>query len=142
VFAESAGARAAQYVVVIERIVAAGKRAHLLPLRPLDLVGRHGNEQRPGKAAAAADAGLVHRLLRRHLADAFAQGRAAERLDRHEVDGAGDAGLETFGRETADRADARFARGELAPVVLDAGAERRDDAHSGDDHDRPPALVV
>src|SRR5262249_10345473 len=118
VFLERAGARHAQHVVVIEGVIATREPPHLLALRPFDLVGRYGDEQRAGKAAAATDAGLAHRFLRRHLADALAQRGTTERLDRHEIDGAGDAGLETFGLEAADRTDAGFAGGELAPVVL------------------------
>src|SRR4029078_1584389 len=40
-----------------------------------------------------------------------------------------------------DRADARLAGGELAPVLLAAGPERGHDADAGDDDDGAPRLV-
>src|SRR4029079_7501867 len=62
-------------------------------------------------------------------------------LDRNEVDGAGDTGLEALGRNPLDLANSRLAGGELAPVVLAARAKRRNDAHAGGDDERPARLV-
>src|SRR3954451_18025668 len=62
-------------------------------------------------------------------------------LDRNEVNGARDTGLQAFSRNTRDLVDAGLAGRELAPVVLTAGAERRDNSHPGYDDDRPARLV-
>ena len=56
----------------------------------------------------------------------------AERLDRHEVDRAGDRGPQRIGGEARDVADAGLAGRQVLPVVGLAGAERGDDADAGD----------
>ncbi len=65
-----------------------------------------------------------------------------ERLDVNEIDRSGHGGLQAVDRKTRDGADAGFARGQLGPVVGLAGAERRHDAHAGDDDDRPAEFIA
>ena len=103
------GARA-QEIVVADRVVGAGGGGKRLAMRPLDLDRRDGEEQRAGEVALAADAGLGDRLLGDHRGHALAELGRAERLDRHEIDRAGDRGLEALVREAGDAADAGFAR--------------------------------
>ena len=56
----------------------------------------------PGKSPCAADAGLGDRLLGRGGGEALGQGRGDERVDREEVDRAGDGGAQAVGREARD----------------------------------------
>ena len=101
-------------------------------MRPFDLDRRHRQEQRAGEIALRADAGLGDRFLGHHVGHALAELGRAERLDRNEVDRAGDRGLQPVGRKAADRADAGLPGGQLAPVVGLADAERGQDADAGD----------
>ena len=67
----------------------------LVTLLPFDLDRRDRDEQRPGKIAGPADAGLGDRFLGRQLGEPLRTVRARiDGLDGDEVDGAGDAGLQ------------------------------------------------
>ena len=83
---------AQQVVVARSRRWRREASATLAALRPFDLDRRDREEQRAGEIAAAADAGLRDRFLgRRSRRAARDSAGARQRLDRHEVDGAGDA---------------------------------------------------
>src|SRR5262249_41941254 len=82
-------------------------------------------------------ASLLNRLLGDHRRHALAEFGRAERLDRHEIDAAGDRGLEALVGKAGDAMDAGFSGRELGPVVRLAGAERGNDAPAGDHHTSP-----
>ena len=111
-------------------------------MRPFELDRRDGKKQRTGKIAAVADAGLGKRFLAGDRRHALAELGRAERLNWHEVDSAGNRRPEPFVGKARDAVDAGLAGGEPCPVVFFAGAERGDDAHAGDHHDRPAVLVM
>src|SRR5262249_58696282 len=100
-------------------------------MRPLDLDRSDRQEQRAGEVALAPDASLRNRLLGDHRRHQLAEFGRAERLDRHEIDAAGDRGLETLAGKTGDAVDAGFSGRELGPVVRLARTERGDDAPAG-----------
>ena len=56
-----------------------------------------------GRFLDPADARLRDRFLSRHVGEPAGERRRGEGIDRHEVDGPGDARLEPFGREPRDR---------------------------------------
>ena len=78
-------------------------------LRPSDLDRSYRQEQRSGKIALAANPGFRNRLLRREVCHPLAKLDRAERLDRDEIDGPGDGGLEPIGREAANPMDTGLA---------------------------------
>ena len=123
---EAARGAGAQEVVVSDRVVGAGRGRQHVAMRPLDLDRCDGQEQRAREIALASDASLGDRLLGDHRRHALAEVGRAERLDRNEIDRAGDRGLEAFVGKTGDPADAGFAGGELGPVVGLARAQRGD----------------
>ena len=90
---ETAGPGGAHQIVIAHSVVRAGRGRNLFALLPFDLDRRDREEQRSGKVALGADAGLRDRFLGGDLGDPLAERGRAERLDRHEVDRAGDCGL-------------------------------------------------
>ena len=116
------------------RGVAIGRQ--LAPLRPLHLDRRHGGEQRSREVALGAGSGFGNRFFDRERRQRMRQDRSADRLVEQEVDRAGDLGLQSLGRETLDLVDARYAGGELLPVVFLAASERSDDTEARRHHDR------
>ena len=99
----------AQEIVVSDGVVGARRRGQRLAMRPFDLDRRDREKQRAGKIALAPDPGLGDRLLGDHRGHALAELGRAERLDRHEIDRAGDRGLEGLVRKARDALDAGFA---------------------------------
>src|SRR5262249_61512407 len=87
-------------------------------------------------------ASLLDRLLGDHRRHALAEFGRAKRLDRHEIDAAGDRGLEALVGKTGDAMDAGLSGRELGPVVRLAGATRRADAPAAVHPDRPPVLAA
>src|SRR5690606_7076601 len=65
-----------------------------------------------------------------------------ERLYLHEVDGAGDARLQSIGGEAPDRTYSGLSSREFCPVLGLALAERRDHPHAGNDDDRSAAVIT
>src|SRR5262249_10838141 len=139
---EAARRARAQKIVVSDRVVGAGAGRQHVAMRPLDLDRSDRKEQRAGEGAFARDASLLDRLLGDHRRHALAEFGRAERLDRHEIDAAGDRGLEALVGKTGDAMDAGLSGRELGPVVRLADAERSDDTPAGDHHDRPPVLAA
>src|SRR5262245_53466213 len=132
----------AQKIVVSDGVVGAGAGRQHVAMRPLDLDRSNREEQRAGEVALAADASLLNGLLGDHRRHALSEFGRAEWLDWHEIDAAGDRGLETFAGKTGDAVDAGFSGRELGPVVRLPRAERGDDAPAGDHHDRPPVVAA
>src|SRR5262245_27460429 len=139
---EAARCARAQKIVVSDGVVGAGAGRQHVAMRPLDLDRSNREEQRAGEVALAADASLADRLLGNHRRHALAEFGRAEWFDRHEIDAAGDRGLETFAGKTGDAVDAGFSGRELGPVVRLPRAERGNDASAGDHHDRPPVVAA
>ncbi len=114
----------------------------LQPLRPFGLDRRDRQKQRSREIALAADAGLRQRFFGRYLGQTFGEASGGGRLDGDEVNRAGHGRLQPVDRKACDGADAGFAGRQLRPIVLFAGAERGDNAHAGDDDDRPVEFVA
>ena len=131
-----------QQVIVMHLVVCARGGGKVGPLRPFDFDRRDREEQRTREAPAAADIRLRDRFFAGEFAEPLGQRRRAERLDRHEIDRAGDPRLHGFGREALDRADAGLPADKPGPVLLRSGAERGDDAHAGDRHHGAAGLVA
>ena len=129
-------------IAVTDRVIGARAGRQHVAMRPFDLDRRDGKEERAGKVAFAADARLADRLLRDHCGHALAQFGRAERLDRDEIDAAGDRRLEAFVGKTGDAVDAGFPGRELGPILGLASAQRGDHAHAGDHHDRPSVVAA
>ena len=142
IFCESCIAADAQEGVVIECLVAPDRASELKPLRPFDLHRRNGEEQRPGKIAFTADAGLGNGFLGGDIGQPLLKIGRRKRLDGNKIDRAGHGRLQALGGKTRDGPYAGFARGELLPVVGLAGAERCHDAHAGDDDNRPSEFIA
>src|SRR5215510_7122790 len=139
---EAARCARAQKIVVSDGVVGAGAGRQHVAMRPFDLDWSDREEQRAGEVALAADASLADCLLSNHRRHALAEFGRAEWFDRHEIDAAGDRGLETFAGKTSDAVDAGFSGRELGPVVRLPRAERGDDTPAGDHHDRPPVVAA
>ena len=108
--------RRAQEIVVVDGVVAAGRGGERFAMRPFDLDRRHRQEQRPREIALAADAGFARSLPRPRCRRAARRASVgAERLDRHEVDRAGDGGLQAVGRKAADACGCRTCRRSASP---------------------------
>jgi hypothetical protein len=110
-------------------------------LRPFDLDRRDRQEQRAGKIGLGADCGLSERFFGGHFGQPLGQSRRGDGIDDDEIDRARHGRLQAVDRKARHGLDAGLARGQLAPVVLLAGAERRHHAHAGDDDDRPAEFI-
>ena len=137
---EPAAAADAQHVVIAE-FGLSDRASEFEPLRPFDLDRRHRQEQRSGKIGLAADRGLFERFFGGHFGQPLGQSRRGDGIDGDEIDRARHGRFQPVDREARHGADAGFARGQLAPIVLLAGAERRHHAHAGDDDDRPAEFI-
>ena len=131
----------AQQVVKVEFRFADGA-SDLQSLRPFGLDGSDRKEQRSWKIALAADAGLLEGFLGRHVGHLLGETDRRERFDGDEIHRPGHRCFQAIDRKACHGPDAGFARGQLRPIIGLAGAERGDDAHSGDDDDRPAEFVA
>ena len=137
---EPAAAAEAQHVVVAE-FGLADRASEFEPLRPFDLDRRYREKQRSGKIGLGADRGLFERFLGSHFGQPLGQSRRGDGIDGDEIDRPRHGRFQPVDREARHGANAGFARGQLAPIVRLAGAERRHHAHAGDDDDRPAEFI-
>src|SRR5262249_59893739 len=104
-------------IAVTDCVIGAGAGRQYVTMRPFDLDRRDGKKERAGKVAFTADARLADRLLRDHRGHALAQFGRAKRLNRDEIDAAGDRRLEALVGKTGDAVDAGFPGRELGPIL-------------------------
>ena len=135
---ETAAAADAQQVVVVDLSLAPSARPSSSRCGHSTSTGATARNSGPGKSPLRADAGLRDRLLGGDFGEPLGEARST-RTARPATKSTVPAIVvfKPVGREAGDGADAGFAGGQFRPVVGLAGAERGDDAHAGDDDDRP-----
>src|SRR3984893_17850714 len=138
---ELSAARDLQQVVVIEFLLS-DAASELQSLRPLDLDRCDGKKQRSWKVALGANGGLLERFFGSEFGETFGKSGRREWLDVQEIDSARHGRLQAIDRGAGDGADAGAARAELRPISGLAGAQRSNNAHAGDDDDRPSEFVA
>ena len=137
---EPAAAADAQHVVVAE-FGLADRAPEFETLWPFDLDRRYREKQRSGKIGLGADRGLCERFFGGHFGQPLGQSGRGDGIDADEIDRARHGRFQAVNGEARHGADAGLACGQLAPIVLFAGAERRHHAHAGDDDDRPAEFI-
>ena len=115
---------------------------HPDPVAPFDFERRRGEIKRPRKVTLAADAGFGDRLFGRQHGHALGQLRRRHRVPVHIIDGAGDGGAQSLGREARNSRYAGHAARQFCPIFRLADAKRGDHADAGDGNDRTPVLVA
>ena len=134
--------RRAHEVAIFDLLVRGGGAGKRETLRPFDLDRRKGEKEGPGEISFRADARFGDRFGAGEPRQLFGELRGMHAVFKHVVDCAGDGGAKPVGWKTRDGADAGFTGREFFPVVVFAGAERGDDAHAGDRHDRTSLAVA
>ena len=117
-----AAAADAQHVIIAE-FGLSDRAPELEPLRPFDLDRRYRQEQRSGKIGPGSDGGLFERFFGGHFGQPLRQSRRGHGIDGDEIDRARHGRFQPVNGEARHGADTGFARGQLAPIVLLAGAE-------------------
>ena len=130
-----------QHICVGNAFIGAGFCANLEPLRPFHL--DRGDREKKGawEVSGRAKSGLRDGLFGGEVGKGFSQ-RGGGVLRRQVIDGPGNSGFQAVGGKASNRFDAGFAAREFGPIIGFARAKRSHHAKSGDDHNRPPHLVL